>query len=163
MQLPSELAKPATPYQKVDVSNALRVLRPSLGGDAGVALYRLLRLVALEDIIGRGAAGTAYLAGKKLGISLGLDKLDALLELCDALKVGIIKVPVATETRVRVEVFECVTCSGLTPVGRVLCHFEGGLLAGSLTTIFKQKIRAVETKCIGGLGDEACSFEIERR
>jgi predicted hydrocarbon binding protein len=163
MQVPSELAKPATPYQNVDVTNALRVLRPSLGGDAGVALYRLLRLVALEDIIGRGAAGTAYLAGKKLGISLGLDKLDALLELCDALKVGIIKIPIATETRVRVEVFECVTCSGLTPVGRVLCHFEGGLIAGSLTTIFKQKIRAVETKCIGGLGDEACSFDIERR
>jgi predicted hydrocarbon binding protein len=163
MQVPSELVKPATPYQPVDVTNALRVLRPSLGGDAGVALYRLLRLVALEDIIGRGAAGTAYLAGKKLGISLGLDKLDALLELCDALKVGIIKIPIATETRVRVEVFECVTCSGLTPVGRVLCHFEGGLIAGSLTTIFKQKIRAIETKCIGGLGDDACSFDIERR
>jgi predicted hydrocarbon binding protein len=163
MQLPAEQAKPTTPYQHVEVSNALRVLRPSLGADAGVALYRLLRLVALEDIIGRGAAGTAYLAGKKLGISLGLDKLDALLELCDALKVGIIKVPVATETRVRVEVFECVTCSGLKPVGRVLCHFEGGLIAGSLTTIFKQKIRAVETQCIGGLGDDACSFEIERK
>jgi predicted hydrocarbon binding protein len=163
MQVPSELVKPATPYQAVDVTNALRVLRPTLGGDAGVALYRLLRLVALEDIIGRGAAGTAYLAGKKLGISLKLDKLDALLELCDALKVGIIKIPIATETRVRVEVFECVTCSGLTPVGRALCHFEGGLIAGSLTTIFKQKIRAIETKCIGGLGDEACSFDIERR
>lgn len=163
MQPPSEFAKPAASYQHIDVPNALRVVRPSLGDNAGVALYRLLRLVALEDIIGRGAAGTAYLAGKKLGISLGLDNLDALLELCHALKVGVVKVPVATETRVRVEVYECVTCSGLKPVGRALCHFEGGLIAGSLTTIFKQKIRAVETKCIGGLGDDACSFDIERR
>jgi predicted hydrocarbon binding protein len=162
MQPPPELAKPA-PYQHVDVPNALRVVRPSLGDNAGVALYRLLRLVALEDIIGRGAAGTAYLAGKKLGISLGLDKLDSLLELCDALKVGIIKLPVLTESRVRVEVFECVTCSGLKPVGRALCHFEGGFIAGSLTTIFKQRIRAVETTCIGGLGHDACGFEIERR
>jgi predicted hydrocarbon binding protein len=38
-----------------------------------------------------------------------------------------------------------------------------GLIAGSLTTTFKQKIRAIETKCIGGLGDDACSFDIERR
>lgn len=163
MQTPPDLSRPATTYQGVNVSNALQVLRPSLGDSAGVALYRLLRLVALEDIIGRGAAGTAYVAGKKLGISLGLAKLDQLLELCEALKVGIIKVPVATSTHVRVEVFECVTCSGLTPVGRALCHFEGGLVAGALTTIFKQKIRAVETKCIGGLGDESCSFEIERK
>lgn len=160
---PSEILKPAVAHKNIDVPNALRVMRPTLGDSAGVALYRLLRLVALEDIIGRGAAGTAYLAGKKLGISLGMDKLDSFLELCDALKVGIIKVPVATETHVRVEVFECVTCSGLTPVGRVLCHFEGGLVAGALTTIFKQKIRAVETKCIGGLGSDSCSFDIERR
>jgi uncharacterized protein len=163
MQLPPELSKPAAPYQHVDVANALRVMRPSLGDNAGVASYRLLRLVALEDIIGRGAAGTAYLAGKKLGISLGLDKVDSLLELCGALKVGIIKIPLVTESRVRVDVFECVTCSGLEPVGRALCHFEGGLIAGSLTTIFKQHARAVETTCIGGLGHDACGFEIERR
>jgi predicted hydrocarbon binding protein len=149
-------------YQGVDVTNAMRIVRPSLGDNAGVALYRLLRLVALEDIIGRGAAGTAYVAGKKLGVSLGLSKLDDLLELCASLKVGNIKVPIATATRVRVEVFECVTCAGLTPVGRTLCHFEGGLIAGSLQTIFKkQKVRAVESTCIGGLGDENCGFDLD--
>jgi hypothetical protein len=114
MQLPSELADPLRPTSQSNVPNALRVLRPTLGDNAGAALYRLLRLFA-------------------------------------------------TETRLRVEVFECVTCSGLNPVGRVLYHFEGGRIAGSLTTIFKQKTRAVETKCIGGLGDEACSFDIERK
>src|SRR5499433_152348 len=110
----------ARTYKNVDVANALRVSRPSLGDNAGVALYRLLRLVALEDIIGRGAAGTAYIAGKKLGISLGLTKLEAFLELCTALKVGIIKVPVITSTRIHVDVYECVTCSGLQAVGRTL-------------------------------------------
>lgn len=162
MQTPSGVTKPSTPYQGVDVTNALQVIRPQLGDSAGVALYRLLRLVALEDIIGRGAAGTAYVAGKKLGISLALEKLDQLIDLCTALKIGIIKVPIATPSKVRVEVYECVTCAGLTPVGRTLCHFEGGLVAGALTTIFKQKIRAIETTCIGGLGDEACGFDIDR-
>jgi predicted hydrocarbon binding protein len=163
MRAEPDLNIPAPPRQNVDVANALRVVRPTLGDDAGVALYRLLRLVALEDIIGRGAAGTAYVAGKKLGASLGLSQVDELLELCATLKVGIIKVPIVTPSKVRVEVFECVTCSGLTPVGRPLCHFEGGLVAGALQTIFKQKVRAIETTCIGGLGDECCGFDLERK
>ena len=150
----------STPHQGVDVANALRITRPTLGDNAGVALYRLLRLVALEDIIGRGAAGTAYVAGKKLGLSLGLTQLDAFLELCGALKIGIIKVPVMSESKIHVDVFECVTCSGLQRVGRVLCHFEGGLIAGAVESILHRRSRAIEVSCIGGLGDDACGFDV---
>ena len=146
---------------RVDVSNALSILRPSLGDQAGIGLYRLLRLVALEDIIGRGAAGTAYIAGKKLGNKLGLKRLDDFLELCIALRVGIIKVPTLTESRARVDVFECVTCSGLSPVGRTLCSFEGGLVAGVFETVTSKRVRAREVTCIGGLGHDACGFDIE--
>jgi predicted hydrocarbon binding protein len=162
MQTPNAPEASSAAHVNVDVTNALRVTRPTLGTDAGVALYRLLRLVALEDIIGRGAAGTAYVAGKKLGISLGMSDVEQLLELCHSLKVGVIKVPIVTPTRVRVEVYECVTCAGLKPVGRTLCHFEGGLIAGALQTIFKQKVRAHETTCIGGLGDDCCGFDLDR-
>jgi uncharacterized protein len=152
--------KPRPAHQNVDVANALHIVRPTLGDNAGVALYRLLRLVALEDIIGRGAAGTAYVAGKKLGISLGLTKLEAFLELCTTLKVGIIKVPVITASKIHVDVYECVTCSGMETVGRTLCHFEGGLIAGAVETILKKRSRALEITCIGGLGDDACGFDI---
>jgi uncharacterized protein len=147
--------------RNIDVGNALRIARPMLGDSAGVALYRLLRLVALEDIIGRGAAGTAYIAGKKLGQSLGLAKLDDLLELCNALRIGIIKVPVLTSSRIHVDVYECVTCSGMERVGRPLCHFEGGLVAGAVEGILRRRTRAQEVTCIGGLGDEACGFELQ--
>src|SRR3712207_54549 len=97
-------APPSLPpaSRNADLGNALKIVRPTLGENAGVALYRLLRLVALEDIIGRGAAGTAYIAGKKLGLSLGLTKLEDFLALCDALKVGVIEVPVLTDTRIHV-------------------------------------------------------------
>jgi predicted hydrocarbon binding protein len=157
------VAVPATDpsaYKNVDIKNALKVARPTLGENAGVALYRLLRLVALEDIIGRGAAGTAYVAGKKLGISLGLTKLDDFLELCHSLKIGIIKVPVLTTQKVHVDVYECITCSGMDRVGRALCHFEGGLIAGAVESILKQRTRAHEVTCIGGLGDDACGFDL---
>ncbi len=153
-------AVPKQPRQKVDIGNALNVVRPSLGQDAGVALYRLLRLVALEDIIGRGAAGTAYIAGKKLGVSLGLTNLDAFLELCRQLKIGIIKVPMVAQNRIKVDVYECVTCSGLKPVGRTLCHFEGGLIAGVVESVMKKPAKAMEVTCIGGLGHDSCGFDI---
>jgi predicted hydrocarbon binding protein len=148
---------------RIDVGNALKITRPTLGDNAGIALYRLLRLVALEDIIGRGAAGTAYLAGKKLGHSLGLTKLEDFLQLCADLKIGIIEVPVLTDSRIHVDVYECVTCSGLETVGRSLCHFEGGLIAGVSETVLKRRVRAHEVTCIGGLGDDACGFDLEFR
>jgi predicted hydrocarbon binding protein len=149
------------PHKNIDVENALNVVRPTLGNNAGVALYRLLRLVALEDIIGRGASGAAYLAGKKLGISLGLTELEDFLQLCKDLNIGIIEVPVVTETKVHVDVYECVTCSGLETVGRPICHFEGGLIAGAVQTITGRSARAREVTCIGGLGDKTCGFDIE--
>ena len=150
-------------HKNVDIGNALKIARPILGDQAGVALYRLLRLVALEDIIGRGAAGTAYVAGKKLGISLGMTKIEDFLALCTSLKIGIIKVPVLTPEKVHVDVYECITCSGLDRVGRPLCHFEGGLIAGAVEGIVKKRTRAHEVTCIGGLGDDACGFDLEFR
>lgn len=149
-----------TPMQPVDVANAIHVVRPTLGDNAGIVLYRLLRLVALEDIIGRGAAGTAYIAGKKLGISLGLAKIEDFLHLCRTLKIGIIKVPVLTANKIHVDVYECVTCSGLATVGRTLCHFEGGLIAGVVESVLKKRTRAREVTCIGGLGHDACGFDV---
>ncbi len=150
-----------TGRNRVEISNALNILRPTLGDQAGIGLYRLLRLVALEDIIGRGASGTAYVAGKKLGLSLGMTKLEDFLELCKQLGIGIIEVPVLERHRIRVNVFECVTCSGMTPVGRTLCHFEGGMVAGAVETVLGRETRAHETTCIGGLGHEACGFDLD--
>jgi len=145
---------------KVDAENVLRIVRPTLGDQAGIGLYRLLRLVALEDIIGRGAAATAYVAGRKVGESLQLKKLDDFLELCTSLAIGVIKVPILTENHIHVDVYECVTCAGMKPVGRTLCQFEGGLVAGCLSTILGKRCRAKEITCIGGLGHETCGIEV---
>jgi len=148
-------------YPTVDIANALNIMRPSLGDDAGVALFRLLRLVAIEEILGRGASAMAYYAGKKLGKGLGLGKLEDFLGLCATLKIGIIDIPLLTDDKIHVDVYECVTCSGLQPVGRKLCHFEGGLIAGVVEHLTQRRTQAVEVTCIGGLGDRACGFDLE--
>ncbi len=150
----------ASRWKGVDTDNALRIMRPTLGNDSGVALYRLLRLVALEDIIGRGSGAVAYVAGRKLGRSLGMTKLDDFLELCTALKIGIVEVPKLTENRIHIDVYECVTCSGLEPVGRTLCQFEGGLIAGAVESVLNKRVQAREVTCIGGLGHDNCGFDI---
>ena len=76
----------------ITLQNALQVSRPELGNQAPVALFRLVRLVALEAIVGRGASGTFYVAGKKLGESLGLSKVEEFLAICDQLSIGKIDV-----------------------------------------------------------------------
>lgn len=146
--------------KRIDITNALSIVRPKLGDRAGVALYRLLRLVALEDIIGRGAGATAYVAGKKLGQNLGITKLEDFLALCSAISLGVIQVPVMTANRIYVDVYECVTCSGMAPVGRTLCQFEAGIVAGVVQTVTGKQAKAKEMTCIGGLGHDSCGVEV---
>ncbi len=146
--------------EPVAINNALQVHRPELGDLAGVGLYRLLRLVALEDVLGTGASAVTYYAGKKLGKELRIKELDDFLALCEQLRIGRVNVPVMTSEHIHVDVHECVTCAGLSPVGRVLCHFEGGLIAGVVEGIVGKQVRAQEVTCMGGFGDKACGFEL---
>jgi hypothetical protein len=145
----------------ITLQNALKVSRPELGNQAPVALFRLVRLVALEAIVGRGASGTFYVAGKRIGESLGLSKVEEFLGICDQLSIGKFEVHQQDDQHLHIDIRECVTCSGMRPVGRPLCHFEGGLVAGALKGILGKEARARETTCIGGLGDAACGFDIE--
>jgi serine/threonine protein kinase/predicted hydrocarbon binding protein len=145
---------------RIDIAHALQLARPNLGRVGGLALYRVLRQVALQD---GGSGETACLAGKKLGHSLGLTTIDDFLSLCGSLKIGIIRMPVVTDAGVHIDIYECATCSGVAGdhVGCPMCQFEGGLIAGVLENVVKRRTRVQEVSCIGGLGDEACGFDLE--
>jgi serine/threonine-protein kinase len=145
----------------VDVAGALRVARPTLGGEAGVGLYRMLRLVAFDSGSGAEAEATARAAGEKLGRSLGITTLDGLVAFVDSLKLGLVEASVVSESMVRIAVRECAACAGLHARGHAVCHFEAGLLAGAVESIFRHPVRVQETACIGGHGADACRFEIE--
>ena len=136
-------------------------MRPSLGAEAGVGLYRLLRLAAFDTMAGAEAIAAARGAGEKIGRSLGLRKLDDLAALCRSLKLGIVDVSIVTETCLRIALRECAACAGAQESGDAVCHFEGGLLAGAVGVIFGRSVRFRETTCQGGHGDDACRFEID--
>ncbi len=146
--------------KEVTVKNAMQVHRPKMGDEAPISLFRLIRLVAFEEVLGEGAGGLAFQAGEKLGKSLGLKSIDELVKTCEDLKIGYVKVKEVDESNIHVDVHECVTCSGLTPVGRPLCFFEGGLIAGAASSILNKKVEVKEVTCIGGLGHETCGFNI---
>jgi predicted hydrocarbon binding protein len=152
---------PAREMTTVTVENALRTDRETLGSVAPIALFRLVRLVAFEEILGRGAAGPAYIAGKRLGRALGLPNLDAFLQLCSDLKIGRIDVPKMDDDAMYVDVYECVTCAGMETVGRKLCAFEGGLIAGVVEGVVKKPVTVSEMTCIGGLGHKSCGFNVK--
>lgn len=86
--------------------------------------------------------------------------LEDFLALCQAISLGIVKVPVLTTSRIYVDVYECVTCSGMAPVGRLLCQFEAGLVAGVVQSITGKQTKAKEMTCIGGLGHDSCGVEV---
>jgi predicted hydrocarbon binding protein/tRNA A-37 threonylcarbamoyl transferase component Bud32 len=159
-RLRAELSRVRAEAPVIDVLSALRVMRPSLGGDAGAGLYRLLRLAAFDSVSGAEAVAAARAAGEKIGRSLGLGTLDELLALCRSLKLGIVEVSPADDTHLDIVVRECVACAGAHESGQAMCHFEGGLLAGAVASIAKRPVRVRETACQGGCGDEACRFEL---
>jgi serine/threonine protein kinase/predicted hydrocarbon binding protein len=152
---------PAALGPRIDIAHALQLARPNLGKLGGLALYRVLRQVALED---GGTGETACLAGKKLGHSLGLTTIEDFLSLCGSLKIGIIRMPVVTDAGVHIDIYECATCSAFgrpDHAGCPMCQFEGGLIAGVLENVVKRRTHVQEVSCIGGLGDEACGFDLE--
>jgi predicted hydrocarbon binding protein/tRNA A-37 threonylcarbamoyl transferase component Bud32 len=159
-RLRGELSRVRAEAPVIDVLSALRVIRPSLGADAGAGLYRLLRLAAFDTMSGAEAIAGARAAGEKIGRSLGLGTLDELLALCQSLKLGIVEASVAERSTVDVVVRECVACAGAHESGEAMCHFESGLVAGAVAAIFKRPVRVRETTCQGGCGDDACRFEI---
>ncbi len=159
-RLRTELGRLRAETPAIDVASALRVTRPSLGPEASVGLYRLLRLAAFDSTNGAEASATARAAGEKIGKALGLSALDDMVALFKSLKLGVVDAVVATESTVRMAVRECIACAGVPHGEEAICHFESGLIAGAVASIFKRPVRVRETACQGGRGDDACRFEI---
>ena len=140
--------------KRLGIEDVVRTGRLELGNEVSVAVFRVLRHIALEEIIGTGSGGIVYHAGKNIGKALQLETLDDFLDWVEKSKIGIPEVDGNV-----VRVYECVTCSGIPNIGRPVCHFEGGLIAGFLEKMWNKKVLAREVKC-WGLGYEVCEFEI---
>lgn len=124
----------------------------------------------IPDIIAGSAAGVSYIGGMNLGRTLineGLaDDTRSLGELMLEHKLGILDV-ISEEgdgrhIRMDIRVYECIECSGLPNIGRPICFFEAGIIAGALSEILGGRVDAYERRCWTN-GYSFCQFDVRAR
>ncbi|MDI6818816.1 MAG: hypothetical protein QMC87_05645 [Methanothermobacter thermautotrophicus] len=124
----------------------------------------------IPDIISGSAAGVSYIGGLNLGkalISEGLaEDIHSLAELMLDQKLGILDIVSEWEDdgylRMDVRVYECIECAGLPNIGRPICFFEAGIIAGALSEILGCDVDAYERRCWTN-GYSFCQFDVRAR
>jgi diguanylate cyclase (GGDEF)-like protein len=121
------------------------------------ALFRLLQLAVLPQVLGANTGAVLYLAAKRFSQELGLTSIQALKDWFAAQRLGELEVEL-DEERVLVKLSRCLTCYRLPAVGAPLCDLERGLIDGVLQGVTGTQVVTKETLC-WGLGDTVCQFE----
>lgn len=113
-----------------------------------------------------GYFSALYMAGKKLAKNSLVEKIES-NDMVDVNKflenffvkacIGKLKLVGVSDQRYVYRLEECNTCRDIRPVGREICYFEAGIIAGVLEAKLKKRVVIRETLC-GGLGDDYCEF-----
>ena len=99
-------------------------------------------------------------AGKMLHKPDLNDYLQEVIKFVAQLKVGILKPRALTDEQIVVGLDECITCSGMDNIGKRICHFETGFVAGVVESFIGDRVRATETKC-GANGEGICEVTVD--
>ena len=113
-----------------------------------------------------GYASALYFAGKRLGKEILSDEteggdikkiLNGLGNLFEKYGMGKMEIKNIEEKSIIIRLKECSTCYKMESVGKPVCFFESGLIAGIIEAKTNKKVIVNETVC-GGLGDEEDEF-----
>jgi len=149
-----------------------QINRPTLGEEVPLKIFRAFRIATglyLEDLVGnRGAVTLFQNAGRKLGKEVGQklkdEKLERyigkVVEFVQENKLGIL-IPEDIDKEFMVfSLDECITCSGMPNIGKRICHFEAGFVAGIVEAFLGKKVKVYETKCNAN-GEGICQVKVE--
>jgi predicted hydrocarbon binding protein len=145
--------------------------RPVLGNDIPLLVFRVFRHFSqqyVEEVLGRGAAVVFQNGGRDLGREAGTmlwkpDPEAYLREICQFVRdsrIGILHPREVSDKRLVVDLDECITCAGMANIGKRICLFEVGFVAGVAEVLIKRKPRAYETKCNAN-GEGTCQVTVE--
>ncbi|RKD30932.1 sigma 54-interacting transcriptional regulator [Thermohalobacter berrensis] len=103
-----------------------------------------------------------YNTAKNFGTRLNIKTYDELIEKVSQLGIGQVTIRMILDEKIVIQLDECFTCSDLDYLGKAVCYFEAGILAGAISTIVNKDMDAIETRC-NALGDSFCEFEITEK
>ncbi|WP_457625276.1 V4R domain-containing protein [Persephonella sp.] len=155
-----------------DILNQIsKVKRDKLGTEIPILIFRVLRHythVYASDLLGERASNILFInAGRALGEQLGerlydedLNKyLKKISDFVEEEKIGILKISHIDESKLVVQLDECITCAGMDNIGKRICFFEVGLVAGLVEKYLGRKVIAHETKCNAN-GEGTCEVTV---
>jgi hypothetical protein len=145
--------------KEYSIEEVSHIVRPQLGEDIPLTLYRILRVIGMRKILGETSGATLYMMGKQVGNMVGAKDLAEFEEKIKELKIGIPEIEVADEDHVVVKLYECITCAGFVYTGEMFCDMESGIIAGLLEGVFQKKAKSTQTKS-WSVGFNFCEFEI---
>jgi uncharacterized protein len=146
--------------------------RPVLGNDIPLVIFRVFRHFSagyVEEVLGRGAAVVFQNGGRELGKEAGNMLIkgrtpdEYLREVCNFVRdsrIGILIPRAVTSELLVVDLDECCTCAGMDNIGKRICQFEVGFVAGVAEVLVKHKTKALETKCNAN-GEGTCQVTVE--
>ena len=147
--------------------------RPILGDTVPLAVFRVFRQFAAingADVLGEHGIATVFRhSGKKLGMDIGASLYDAdfstylgnVTKYVKEAGIGLLEAEEVSAERIVLNLHECVTCAGMPNLGKKICDFEVGIVAGVVQTFAKgARLRAFESKCNVN-GDDCCQVTVE--
>ena len=102
-----------------------------------------------------------YHTAKNIGSRLNVTDYNSLSAKIMELGIGEIVITDMSDEKIIFRLFDCFTCTDMKHLGKPICYFEAGILAGAVSSIRKQNMDANEVKC-NALGDDFCEFEVTR-
>jgi len=145
--------------KEYSVEDIKTIVRPRLGEEVPLVLFRILRIIGIRQILGESSGATLYMMGKHVGAMVGAKNLDDFRRRIEELKVGIPEVTVVDEDHLTIKLYECITCAGFAYTGEMFCDMESGIIAGLLETMYGKKAKSTQTKS-WSVGYNYCEFEV---
>jgi predicted hydrocarbon binding protein len=157
------------------LDNMSQVDRPELGDTIPIPVFRIFRQFSAlyaEDTLGEKGtkivfqrAGQAF--GQKIGESLHSEDLDQYLanvtKFVKDAGIGILSVSEFDSSKMVFRLDECITCAGMSNIGRKICYFETGFVQGVVQSFLPESGKSIwahETKCNAN-GDDCCEVTID--
>ncbi len=145
--------------KEYSIDDIRRIVRPELGEDVPLFLFRILRIIGMRSILGETSGATLYMMGKRVGNMLPAGNMEEFSDMIKQLKVGIPEVKIIDEDHITVKLYECITCAGFQNTGEMFCDMESGIIAGVLENVCGKKTRSTQVKSWSS-GYNYCEFEV---